>query len=262
MEMKTIGIIQARMGSTRFPQKVTADIEGRPVLWHVINRFSRSKLVEKIALATTTKKDDDALVEIANAFPIDCFRGSEEDVLDRFYQCAKRYNPDVVVRVTADCPLLDPRLVDRIISFFLKGGYDIANFTLEWPEGFDTDVISFRALKRAWLEARRASEREHVTPYIWKHPELFKTARLGHRKDLSHIRLCIDEPKDIELIREIYKRAGRQIFFMEDILKLIEDDPDLLLINKGIMRNEGYLVSLRKKDKDVKSGLKEVYGRT
>lgn len=251
-------IIQARMSSTRLPQKVMADISGKPMLWHVINRVRHAQMVEKIIIATIENDENKKILDIASAMGIDVFAGSENDVLDRYYQAAKQYNADIIVRVTGDCPLVDPQIIDKATGYFLKNHYDYVstghiinkeNTGSNYPDGLDTEVCSFKALEKAWQEAKLSSEREHVTSYIWSHPELFKIKGLNKRgKDLSHLRWTVDEARDLKFIREVYRRLHKKnsIFYMEDILKLLEKNPQLTTINNHIKKDEGYYTSLRK----------------
>jgi len=246
---KVVAIIQARVGSTRLPKKVLKKIVGRPMLWHVIDREKESKLVNEIVLATTSRDEDKPLLELARKSGVKSFAGSEEDVLDRYFQAATKFGADVIVRVTADCPLIDPRIVDKVIKHFSGSGFDYVSNTLKptYPDGLDVEVFSYDALKKAWENAKRSSEREHVTAYIRNHPETFKIGNVEHEKDLSEMRWTVDTDKDLKFVREIYKRLYKKgrIFLMRDILTLLEKQPELAGINKGIARNEGYLKSLR-----------------
>ena len=215
-------IIQARMGSTRLPGKVMKNILGKPMLWHMIYRLKWSKFIKKIIIATTQKKEDDVIVEFATANGLDSFRGSEEDVLDRYYQAAKKFGVDPIVRLTADCPLIDPKLVDKIIEHYLKNRdkFDYVRSGPTFPDGIvETEVFSFNALEKAWREAKWASEREHVTPYIWKNPDKFRIYTVENDRDLSHTRLCVDDEGDFyvvsEVFRSLYTEGG--IFYLDDI---------------------------------------------
>lgn len=252
---KVVAIIQARVGSTRLPKKVLKKILGKPMLWHLINRVKKARLVDEIVLATTTKREDKSLLELAKESGVNSYAGSEDDVLDRYFQAATKFGADVIVRVTADCPLIDPQVVDNVVKQFLDGSFDYASNTvkLSYPDGLDTEVFSYEALKRAWEGAKRSSEREHVTSYIRNHPEKFKIGSVEHAKDFSGMRWTVDTEEDFKFVSGIYKRLytkGR-IFLMKDILKLLGNQPELMEINKGILRNEGYLKSLRK-DRDIK----------
>lgn len=251
-------IIQARLGSTRLPGKTLMTVCGKSLLEHLIERVKSSKLVNRIILATTIKEQDRAIVEIAKKNGLLFYRGSENDVLDRFYRTSIAFNAKIIVRVTPDCPILDPRVMDLVISNYIDGDYDYVSNTINptYPDGLDVEVFSFKALKKAWADARLASEREHVTAYIVKHPELFRilnVRRIGI--DLSHMRWTVDTQYDLDFIRKIFSLFQKEehLFFMEDVLKALEENPDLMKINKKTIRNEGYLKSLRE-DKVISKG--------
>lgn len=241
-------IIQARMGSTRLPSKVIKKIEGRPLLWHIIERIKHAKSINEIIVATTTNKEDEKIIKIAKKSGVKTFSGSENDVLDRFYRAAKKFNSDIIVRITPDDPFKDPKIIDEFVNYFLKNNLDYVSNTIKptYPEGLDIEIFSFKALEKAWLEAKLASEREHVTPYIWKNPKKFKIKNLSYKEDLSNLRWTIDYLEDLKFAREVYKRLYpvQKIFLMEDILKLFKKEPELQKINQGIRRNEGYIKSL------------------
>jgi len=251
--VKKIGaIIQARTGSTRLHNKVLKDVAGKSMLWHVVNRIKKSKLVDTIIIATTDLEEDKVLLKLAEKWNIDSYAGSENDVLDRYFQASIKYKLKVITRITADCPLIDPHIIDRIVEHFLSGDFDYVSNTLKptYPDGLDTEVFSFEALKRAWKEAKHTSEREHVTPYIWKHPEKFKLGRVKYDKDLSYMRWSVDEEKDLEFVKVVYKQLYKEgkegkFFYMEDVLDFLKKHPEMMNINKMITRNEGYLKSLK-----------------
>ncbi len=253
--MYIAAIIQARMGSSRLPGKVMKEILGKPVLWHLINRLRCSQLIDKIVIATTDEAEDEPILGLAQEMGIDSFAGSEEDVLDRYYQVAKKYGAEVVVRITADCPLIDPEITDRIIKHYLdnRDKLDYAHTGLSFPDGLDTEIFSFNALETAWHEATLASEREHVTPYIKKSGK-FRIDTVQCEEDLSHMRWVVDEEKDFQLVTEILKALYKEgkIFHMKDILDFLSKRPELLELNKNTVRNEGYLKSLAE-DKHVKA---------
>jgi spore coat polysaccharide biosynthesis protein SpsF len=253
---KIVAIIQARTGSTRLPRKVLEEIGGKPMLWHVIERVKRARLVDEVVVATTDGEEDSAVEKIAEECGVGCFRGSEEDVLDRYYRAAEKFGADIVVRITADCPLIDPEIIDRAIRMFLDGNFDYVSNTLPptFPDGLDVEVFSLVTLRRAWEEARKASEREHVTPYIRNHPEIFRLGNLKSEVDLSHMRWTVDRPEDLMFVREIYRELYREgeVFHMRDVLRLLERRPELMEINKHIERDEGYKKSLRE-DRIVKA---------
>jgi len=237
------------MGSTRLPGKVLIDIEGKPLLEHVIQRVSASKLIQRIIIVTTKNKKDKAIISFSRQREISCFAGSEEDVLDRFYKAAGRYNVDIIVRITPDDPFKDPEIIDKVIGYYLshEEEVDYVSNTMKptYPEGLDAEVFSFVALEKAWREAKKASEREHVTPYIWNHPELFRLANVENQEDLSHFRWTLDTEADLKFTREIYARLFKgQVFLMKDMLALLNTEPELQPINIKTSRNAGYLKSL------------------
>lgn len=253
--MKKVAIVQARMGSTRLPGKVLKDVSGKPILWHVIDRLRYSNLIDEIIIATSTNHKDDAILKFATENGIKSYAGSENDVLDRYYQTAKKFRVEIIVRITADCPLLDPHEVDKVIRRFTEGDFDYVNPGLDsnYPDGVaEVEVFTFKALEKAWKEAKKPSEREHVTPYIWNHPKKFKLGKIQYKENLSHMRWVVDVERDLTFVREIYKRLYKngKIFHMEDVLKLLKEHPELMEINQGIIRNEGYLRSL-KKDQEI-----------
>jgi spore coat polysaccharide biosynthesis protein SpsF len=246
--MRTVAIIQARMTSTRLPGKILADLAGCPLLERVVGRAKRAKLLQLVAIATTDRPTDDAVAALCDKIGVACFRGSEDDVLDRYYQAAKTFAAETVVRLTADCPLLDPDVIDRAVRCFQAGDFDYLSNGVErtYPDGLDTEVFRFTALERAWREARLKSEREHVTPYLYKHPELFRLGSEKNDRDFSALRWTVDEPEDLEFVRAVYGHFGpERTFGMADVLKLLGEHPELQAINAGFEINEGYQKSLR-----------------
>lgn len=244
--MKTVAIIQARMASSRLPGKVMADIAGKPMLFHVVTRAKQARNIDLVIVATSIGTDDDPVEHFCREADIPCFRGSLDDVLDRFYQAARHFQGDTIVRLTADCPLLDPRVIERTVETFLAGNCDYASnaLTCTYPDGLDTEVFSFRVLERAWAEATLRSEREHVTPYIRNHPDIFRLENVCNTCDLSSLRWTVDEAKDLAFVRAVYEHFGKTLFGMEEVLSLLDRDPRLLELNAGIGRNEGYIKSL------------------
>jgi spore coat polysaccharide biosynthesis protein SpsF (cytidylyltransferase family) len=220
-------VIQARMGSTRLPGKTLREIAGKSMLSHVVDRTSTSKFIEGVVIATTVEARDDSLAEFAQQRGLPCYRGNEHDVLDRTYQAALRFGVTTIVRVTPDCPLLDPRVLDRVIEVFRSGDYDyVANAAPRtYPDGLDVEVFSFAALERAWREARRPSEREHVTPYL-RMSGAFRTCNVEHAADLSHLKWSVDTPEDLEFARAIFAALdGQGVFSMEDVLRALREFP-------------------------------------
>lgn len=245
--MKTVAIIQARMGSTRLPNKVLADIAGQPMLYYVVTRTQQANTLDLVVVATSDKPADDSVARFCKINDIPCFRGNEDDVLDRYYQAAQSFQADVVVRITADCPLIDPDVIDEVVRVYLDGDYDYVSNVLPptYPDGVDVEVFSFVALADAWHKARWQSEREHVTAYIHNHAELFQIGNLTYKNDLSNLRWTVDELQDLEFVRAVYNYFGDTLFRMSDVLTLLKDKPKLMTINMGIQRDEGYEKSLR-----------------
>lgn len=239
--MNVVCIIQTRMGSTRLPGKVLKQICRKTVLEHVTNRLKKVKSIDKIVIATTVLEKDNVIVKESERLNIDYFRGSEENVLSRYYYAAKEYDADVVVRITSDCPLIDSKVTEDTIQFYLDNmhKYDYVSNTLErtFPRGLDTEVFSFKALEKAFNEAVSESDKEHVTPYIWSNSNKFKLGCYKNDVDYSHLRWTLDTIEDFDLIKKIYfyLHGQRDIAFnMNDILSLYEKYPYLLRINKKI----------------------------
>ena len=240
-------IIQARMGSTRLPGKVMLNILGKPVLWHVVNRVSKARLIDRLFVATTVNPEDDIITEFCKSNNILVFRGSENDVLDRYYQCAKEYNIKDIARITSDCPLHDPDVIDLVVNEYLKGNYDYVSSAYAFPDGFDVEVFSFNALENAWENAKLPSEREHVTPYIKKN-EKIKKKNIHSNKKYPIYRCSLDQPEDYEFIKNIFGGIRRKMFYIDDVVNYIKKHSELLKINQHIKVNEGYLKSLKEDD--------------
>jgi spore coat polysaccharide biosynthesis protein SpsF len=237
--MKIVAIVQARMGSSRLPRKVLKDLGGATVLDRVLNRLGRSRLIQELLVATTIEPADDAIVEHCERGGRKVFRGSEQDVLDRYYRAAKYTNADVVVRITSDCPVIDPQVTDATIRAFLDQRADYAsNIRVRtYPRGLDTEVMTMQALERAWRESTKAYQREHVTPYISENPGEFKLHGIENDVDCSLHRWTVDTPEDLRLLRTIYGRfGGRDDFGWRAVLKLVESDPSLADINRHIVQ--------------------------
>lgn len=250
--MKIIAIIQARMSSTRLPGKVLMELAGKPVLAHVVERLQTCQRVNGVMVATSIDASDDLIERWCAQSKVPCYRGSLLDVLDRYVQAARTCEADAVVRITADCPAIDPNIVDEVIEKFLSDNYDFYGLKGEFPDGLDCTVFATSALERAWREASLPSEREHVGPYIEKNPQLFRSGGLERFRGLQHLRWTLDEPRDYAFLIEIFSRLYRanKPFSAEDVLALIEREPELVAINADIVRNEGYLKSLQQ-DKQV-----------
>ena len=245
-KQKIISIIQARMSSSRLPGKVLMPLANKPVLWHVVERIKACKTISEVVVATSTDKTDDAVEAWCQGAGVSCYRGSLNDVLDRYYQAAKLHKADTVLRITADCPAVDPTVVDEVVQAYLAGEYEFYGLAGEFPDGLDCTVFAFTALERAWKEATLPSEREHVGPYIEKHPEIFKSGALKKFTGLSHHRWTLDEPRDYEFLKTVFSTLHREnaTFLAHDLLALLENEPELMKFNSNIVRNEGYLKSL------------------
>jgi spore coat polysaccharide biosynthesis protein SpsF len=249
-QKKVVACIQARMGSGRLPGKVLMDISGKPMLWHVIERVKASRIIDTVVVVTTHNKEDVAVEALAKKCGVYCLKGSEKNVLDRYYQAAKRYNADPVVRITGDCPLIDPSVIDEIITWYCsqKGNIHYTYTPPPYPEGQDTEVFSFYALKEAWKYAKKPSEREHVTPYIKSHPEKFPSNIIQKRgEDLSWMHWSVDESCDIAFVRAVFEHlaGSRRTFSMKKVTALLKTHSKLLKINKGLTGYEGYQKSLK-----------------
>ena len=247
-------IIEARTGSTRLPNKVLAKIEDRPMIFYVINRAKKIKSVEQIVLSTTKEKDDQVLLEIAEKNGIIGFAGDTNDVLNRDYQCALQNNADPIIRITGDCPLIDPDIVEEMLEFYLKNNYDYISNRInpKYPDGLDVEIYSFKTLQMAEQNAKWSSERELVTTYITKNPKIFKIFSYENQEDLSGHRWTVDEQNDLEFVRKIYSiMKPKTNFSMNEIIEILLKNSELLKINSGIMRNEGHL-KLYDNDKVVK----------
>jgi len=243
-----LAILQARVSSTRLPGKVLKTILGMPMLLRQIERIKRSKMMDTLLIATSVDPTDDYLEDLCRDNDLECFRGSLNDVLDRFYRAAVPFKPDHIVRLTGDCPLTDPELIDEVISFHLEGGYDYTSNAVEptYPDGLDVEVISYASLRLVWQEAILPSHREHVTPFVLQHPKRFSIGSYRSASDLSHLRWTVDEPADFKLISRIYEAlyTHNPAFSTQDILAYLHDHPELMTLNVQHDRNAGYRKSL------------------
>jgi spore coat polysaccharide biosynthesis protein SpsF len=258
MKPRVIAIIQGRMSSSRLPGKILADIAGQPMLQRVFARTSRTATVTETVFATTTDSADDPVAEYCDFSGIPFTRGSLYDVLDRYYQTAKQAKADVVVRITADCPLIDPAVIDGVVRTVIseQSTVDFAANRLPppwkrtYPIGLDTEVCTFEVLERAWRDAREPQHREHVMPYFYEgvklltehrtlqtgiSPRGFNVALLHHTTDFGDYRWTVDTPEDLEFIRQVYRRFdGRDDFTWKEVLDLVHNDPRLMQINAGV----------------------------
>lgn len=245
--MNIVAIIQARCNSSRLKDKVLADLDGEPLIERVLKRIKPIKIISNIVVATSHSVSDDRLVEWCKSKEVDYFRGSELNVLERYYHCAKAHAADVIVRVTADDPFKDPLIICHAINLLKNNNYDYVSNTIEptYPEGIDIEVFKFKSLEVAFKEALLVSEKEHVTPYIWKNSEKFSLFNFKYKENLSHLRWTIDYLEDLEFARAIYQkmRSKKKQFLMHDILNLLSTHPEISEIQKNVVRNEGYLYS-------------------
>lgn len=244
-----LALIQARIGSSRLPSKILKNLGSKTVLEHVVERVKRAKLVDEVVVVTTIEKQDLEVVRYCSENSIRVFVGSEDDVLDRYYQAAKLFKPDNVIRITSDCPLMDPNVIDMVVKAHLGKESDYTSNTLDetFPDGEDVEVFTFNSLERAWNDATLQSEREHVTPYIKTNPELFKLQSIKNDENLSDKRWTIDNQEDYDFLEKIFYslESENEFFGMDEVLNLLKSNPEWEGINSHIVRNEGYLKSLK-----------------
>ena len=245
-------IIQARMGSTRLPGKVTELLDEKNTsLYYTINQLKNSLNLNKIIVATTELKEDNIIEKISSDNNIECFRGNSENVLDRFYECAKKFQLEAIVRITADCPLIDPKIVDSIIEIFNSCEYDYVH-NMEprtFPDGLDTEIFTFKILEYAQQNAKLPSEKEHVTLYFRNNKDKFRIKNFASEKNMSSHRWTLDYQEDLELIRNIVKEIKNRPILMNDVINLFNKKPNIFEINKKYSANEGLTRSL---DEDKK----------
>jgi len=249
LKKKVLAIIQARYNSSRFPGKVIKKINNKTILEILIQRLSKSKLITKIIVACSNNSSDKAIVDISNKLGVDCFIGSEGDVLDRFYNAAKKYDNFSILRITADCPLIDSEIVDEVVNNFFLRRVDYASNTNPptFPDGLDVEIFKFSVLKETYLKAKKYCEREHVTPFMINNHK-FKKFNLKNSKDYSSLRLTLDEKKNFILIKKIIENFKNNIYFnLKDILYFYKKNKKLFLINNNIKRNEGFNMNLGQK---------------
>lgn len=250
-------IIQARMNSSRLPGKVLMKIRNRPMLDYLLHQLNYSKKLSKLIIATTTNPKDDIISNYAKNNNLDFFRGKEDDVLDRFYQCAKFYDIDKIVRITSDCPLIDPKIIDKSIEKFETGKYDYLSNAHKkvgnkweynlcgFPLGFSVEIFSFYALEKSWSTAKKMSEREHVTLNIINNPDFYKIGSFKNSQNLSKLRLAIDHQIDFDLIKIIIENfPDDEVFSLSSVSKFLDKNPKLKKMNSGISFDEGYKKSL------------------
>lgn len=242
---RVIAVIQGRMSSSRLPGKILMDIAGQPMLWHVVERVLMAETIDEVLVATTNDPSDDPAAEFCQQNGIPVYRGSLYDVLDRFYQAARTYQADVVVRVTADCPLIDPLVIDRTVNELLESGADFCANRLPppwkrtYPIGLDTEVCTFAALERAWREASQPHEREHVMPYLYDLPGRFIVRVINAEQDYGNLRWTVDTPEDLVVVRRLFELlGGRRDFTWQDVLAVWLDHPELAEINAQVKHHQ------------------------
>jgi spore coat polysaccharide biosynthesis protein SpsF (cytidylyltransferase family) len=234
-------IIQARLNSNRLNKKILLKIENKNLLEHLFSQLSHSTQIDKKIIATTINKIDDEIENFAKLQNITFFRGNPLDVLDRYYQCAKFFSLETIVRISGDAPLIDPSIVDKTIEYYKKNNFDYVSnfFNRSYPIGTEIEIFSFKTLEKCWMNAKKSSEKEHVTPFIYNHPELFKIGHIEYKKNISHLHWTVDQIEDFKFVELIFKKIKKRPILMDDILELLENEPELLEINKNIDPFEG-----------------------
>ena len=242
MKRKVGLITQARMTSTRLPGKVLMEVLQKPLLGYQIERLRSIKSIDEMIVATTTNSQDDIIVELCEKWGVNYFRGSENDVLERYYLAAQQFNLDTVIRVTSDCPLIDPKTTDKILRRYLyeSDQCDYFSNTVDrtFPRGLDTEIFSFERLKEAFINAKKNQEREHVTLYFYSNPEKFKIKQFRHHEDLSHLRWTVDTREDFALIKIIIEALypKNPLFDLAECLQFVKKNPDLASINAHVQQ--------------------------
>ena len=250
-EPRVVAIIQARIGSSRLPGKVLADLGGRPVLEWMLRRAGRAQRIHAVVVATTVSAEDDAVAEFCAAGGYAFSRGSVYDVLDRYYAAAQAHHADVIVRLTGDCPLIDPALLDSNLEAFFAADppLDFAANRLPGdrtvPIGLDAEYCTFTALETAWKEANQPHQREHVMPFFYEHPERFHIQHIRHEPDYGQHRWTVDTPEDLELLRAIVSHFDGDTFGWEEVLPLFDAHPDLAAINAAVQHRSQFDVDER-----------------
>lgn len=249
-----LAIIQARMSSTRLPGKVMKPVLGRPIIGYMFERLARSKMIDKIILGTSVNPAEDRLCDYVRSEGFDVFCGSEDDVLERFYSAAQKYNADIIVRATGDCPCIDPVVCDRLFKVFLDEKADYAELSPEYAEGADCEIFTFKALQQAYDNTTLKSEREHVTLYFNKNLDRLKKILLPNKTDDSKYRFTIDEEQDFMAVKAVFEalyKGKSSLFSLDDIKAFFDAHPEIYRLNNHIVRNEGLQISL-KNDRVVK----------
>jgi len=239
-------IIQARLSSTRLPRKLLLEIQNMNLLEHLCLQLSFSKKIDKKIIATTNEKIDDKIVNVANNLNIKYFRGDSLNVLDRYYQCAKFFDLETIVRISGDAPIIDPQIVDTTIQYYMQNDFEYVNnfFERTYPIGTEVEVFSFDVLERCWKNARKSSEKEHVTPYIYNNPKKFDIGCIKNSENLSNLHWTVDRIEDFEFVKSIIERIDKRPILMKNVLEVLENEPDLLKINSHVDPFEGYKKSI------------------
>jgi len=254
MELKPniVAIVQARMGSTRLPGKILKSIQGMPMLWHIVSRLKSVDEIDEVVIATSDLPSDDQVYEMAKNYGIACFRGSETDVLNRFYSAAKMMDAQYVIRITGDCPLVDPLTISKLIQLYFNDQFDFCGVACgagvakeksinRFPDGLDAEIFSFKILSEVNNKANTILQREHVTPFIWQNNKSYKQGSLYSDVDYSDLRLTVDNKEDFDFVNWIYDMLypNNSHFDLQDILELLENNPDVMT-NKHLIGQEGY----------------------
>jgi spore coat polysaccharide biosynthesis protein SpsF (cytidylyltransferase family) len=245
-------IIQARMGSSRLPNKVMKKVLGRPLIAYLLDRVSQAKRIDKVVLATTTKPEDDGLVEYIDSIGYDVFRGSEDDVLSRYYEAFKSINSNdnknAIVRITGDCPLIEAELIDRVIGKYVDENMDYVALSADFSEGLDVEIFSEKLLTQAFNEAKLPSEREHVALFFHNNKSLFNMYRVQNNSDDSNYRITVDEEQDFVVVKSIIEYFSNNDLAMniQNIKDYLDNNPSIYNLNANIIRNEGLQISLEK----------------
>lgn len=243
---KITAVLQGRMGSTRLPGKVMLPLQGKPMIQCVFDRLSRCKYIDNIIIATSLLSEDDVIADHFTSQDVKVFRGSLGDPLDRFYNAARHHQITHIMRAMADCPFIDPNLIDQLAEVYFSDDYDFCHLIGEFPSGLDTTMFTYDCLEKAWNEAKKKSEREHVTSYITNNPNLFKIGTYEPLRGLYHHRWVVDHPKDYEFAKAVYEgleQSGNE-FGWKDIAQFLEQRSEIFDLNSKIKRDEGYLKAL------------------
>jgi spore coat polysaccharide biosynthesis protein SpsF len=243
--METAIILQARLGSKRLPRKVLKKINGKTILEHVVNRLKKTKLSKNIIIATTRREEDKKIIDVAKKINCHTFRGSTNNVLKRYYEAAVHYKVKNIVRICSDCPLIDPKIINKVYSFYLKNNYDYVSnkITPSYPIGMGVEILNMQSLKKANKLVKNISEKEHVTAYIYKNPKKFKIKNIRLKKKLLNYRIVLDYIEDFQLISNILRHFKKQkkIFSLKNIIKYIDSNPLLKKKNNQNLTKYGYL---------------------